>query len=243
MKRDFLVTEYEIVTRKHIDSVSIAVIADLHGRAYEEILRCLKLRKPDLIAIVGDVIEGDCEAYPIRLFSECVAIAPTYFSLGNHERKIMDIDIQNISSTGTIVLDNCWYRYQEGIFIGGMTSPFVTEWRETHQIKLRYALPEYAWLDEFENQEGLKILLDHHPENYPRLIRNRDIDVILSGHAHGGQISILGHGLFAPHQGLFPKYTSGVYEQRLVVSRGLSNPKPIPRIGNPEEIVIVNISN
>lgn len=71
----------------------------------------------------------------------------------------------------------------------------------------------------------------------------RDIDLILSGHAHGGQIRLFGHGIYASHQGFLPRYTSGVYENRLVVSRGLSNSKLIPRIGNPKEIVIVNISN
>ncbi len=243
MKKEFEITEYVILTHKQIESISIALISDLHGRPYEPVLRCLDSRRPDLIAIVGDVIEGDCEPYPFLFFAGCAGIAPTYFSLGNHERKITESDIQSISDTGTIVLDNSWCGYRKGIIIGGMTSPFVTEWRDTHQIKLRYALPNHAWIDDFEKQDDFKILLDHHPENYPRLTMRREIDLILSGHAHGGQIRILGHGLYAPHQGFFPRYTSGVYENRLVVSRGLSNSKLIPRFGNPKEIIIVNISS
>lgn len=147
MRKEFEVTEYEIVTHNPIGSLSIAVIADLHGRPYEPILRCLESRKPDVIAIVGDVIEGDCESYPLTFFSGCAGIAQTYFSLGNHERKISENEIQSIMDTGTIVLDNNWCGYREGIVVGGMTSPFVTEWRDTHQIKLRYALPDYAWID------------------------------------------------------------------------------------------------
>lgn len=243
MKKGIKLTEYTIVTHKSIVPISIAIIADLHGQAYESVLRCLSIRNPDVIAIVGDVIEGDDEAYPIHFFSKCMSIAPTFFSMGNHERKITYNDIYSISATGTIVLDNTWLRYKDGIIIGGMTSPFVSEWRETRQIKLHYALPNHTWLDKFEKQTGFKILLDHHPENFSRLTRNRDIDLILSGHAHGGQIRVFGHGLYAPHQGFFPKYTSGVYENRLVVSRGLSNLKLIPRICNSEEIVIVNITN
>ena len=98
-----------------------------------------------------------------------------------------------------------------------MTSAFVIEWREAHKIVLRYANPNFSWLTEFEKQDGFKILLDHHPENYERITKNRDIALILSCHAHGGQIRILNHGVYAPHQGLFPKYTSAVYDNRLVV--------------------------
>ena len=235
------VSKIQIITDKAIFPLSIALIADLHGVDTGPIVEQLHKIQPDVIAIVGDVIEKDSDSYPLYFFRECSRIADSFCSLGNHERMITDDEIIAINATGVTVLDNSWKKYKECFCFGGMTSPFVTEWRETRQTKLKHALPNCKWLDEFEKQNAFRILLDHHPENYIRATRDRDIDLILSGHAHGGQIRLFGHGLYAPHQGFFPKYTCGVYEERLVVSKGLSNPKPIPRIGNPTEIVVINV--
>ncbi|MBR4623626.1 MAG: metallophosphoesterase [Clostridia bacterium] len=237
------ISEIHIKTKKEIFPLSIALIADLHGIETGPIIEQLQTIRPDVIAIAGDVVENDNDPYPLTFFGECIKIADTFFSLGNHERKITDDDINTISATGVRILDNSWHKYKECFCFGGMTSPFVMEWRETQQTRLKHALPYYEWLDEFQRQNAFRILLDHHPENYARVTRAKDIDLILSGHAHGGQVRLFGHGLYAPHQGLFPRYTSGVYENRLVVSRGLSNTKHIPRIGNPKEIVVVNIAN
>ncbi len=106
--------------------------------------------------------------------------------------------------------------------------------------------PESAWLDDFEQLDGYKVLMSHHPEYWcmkEPMLRGRKIDLVLSGHAHGGQWQFMGRGLFAPGQGLFPQYTSGVHQGRygsLVISRGLSNPyRFLPRIGNPCEVVYV----
>jgi len=90
--------------------------------------------------------------------------------------------------------------------------------------------------------KGYKILLCHHPEYYERYIRGLDIDLTLSGHAHGGQIRIFGQGLFAPGQGILPQVTSGLYDGRLIVSRGLCNTAwPIPRLNNETELVMVEL--
>ena len=89
----------------------------------------------------------------------------------------------------------------------------------------------------FSNKEGFKLLLCHHPEYYSKYIKDIDVDLTLSGHAHGGQWRILGQGIFAPGQGIFPKYTSGLIDGRLIVSRGLGNTHRIPRINNKPEII------
>ena len=104
------------------------------------------------------------------------------------------------------------------------------------------------WLSEFERQKGYKILLCHHPEYWslrePYLLSRR-IDLVLSGHAHGGQFRFLGQGVYAPGQGWFPKFTSGVHggpNGKLVISCGLSNPaRTVPRIFNPTEVVYITI--
>ena len=101
--------------------------------------------------------------------------------------------------------------------------------------------PNLKWLGNFAALSGYKILLNHHPEYYPEYIKELDIDLILSGHAHGGQIRFFGTGLFAPGQGFFPKYTSGIHDGRLIVSRGLANnAPPIPRLFNSRELIFIN---
>ena len=103
----------------------------------------------------------------------------------------------------------------------------------------KHVPPELTWLDGFCAEPGYHILLCHHPEYYPRWLRERPIELILSGHAHGGQVRILGQGLYAPGQGVLPKLTSGVTEGRLVISRGLANCQRVPRLFNPPELVYV----
>ena len=73
------------------------------------------------------------------------------------------------------------------------------------------------------------------------LKKYKDIDLILAGHAHGGQIRLFGHGLYAYGQGLFPKYTKGIYDGKLIVSAGLANTSRFPRINNPPEIVFLTL--
>lgn len=91
----------------------------------------------------------------------------------------------------------------------------------------------------YESLPGYRILLCHHPEYYPRYLMGRKIDLILSGHAHGGQWRIGQQGIYAPGQGLLPRLTSGVVDRKLVISRGLFNRAMIPRVNNPTEIVYV----
>lgn len=235
------ISNYSIKTDMEIKPFCIALITDLHGKQHSQVIESLINRHPDFIAVAGDVVYGDDDSYPLAFFRSCSSITQSFFSLGNHERKITSEQIERIEFTGVKVLDNIWIRKGQ-LVIGGMTSAFVTEWRETRKSILHYAIPNYEWLSDFEMEPGFHILLDHHPENYERITKERNIDLILSGHAHGGQIRIFNHGLFAPHQGFFPKYTSGVYDNRLVVSRGLANIKPIPRIGNPTELVYITVT-
>ena len=98
--------------------------------------------------------------------------------------------------------------------------------------------PDTGWLAAFAAAPGYHILISHHPE-YFRLVPE-GVELILAGHAHGGQIRLFGRGVFAPGQGFWPKYTKGIYENRLIVSAGLTNTTSVPRLFNPTEIVYVN---
>ena len=121
--------------------------------------------------------------------------------------------------------------FNHGIRIGGLSS-------KTDRIADR------AFLDAFEREAEFKLLMCHHPEMYRDYVRGRDIDFTICGHAHGGQIQIAGHGLYAPGQGLFPRLTHGVHDGgKMMISRGMTNgAKPrIPRIGNPCELIILEL--
>ena len=83
------------------------------------------------------------------------------------------------------------------------------------------------------------VLLVHHPEYAVKAANSRFLCAVC-GHAHGGQWRIFGRGVFAPHQGIFPKYTAGVIDGRCIISRGTGDHTPIPRVANPRELVIIH---
>ena len=254
-------------TEYHIPGApNMALLSDLHNRPFDPIIASLQRHNPSLIAITGDIVYGsqpeedvsplDTQENVLPFLRSCVSIAPTFLSLGNHEWMLDEADLAAISSTGVVVLDNRWKTITVEnwtIILAGLTSGYVTDYRSfrsTQPSEPRYPRredfygiggvrtehkPETAWLVEYCSTPGYHILLSHHPE-YIHLIPS-SIDLVLSGHAHGGQWRVFGRGVFAPGQGWWPKYTKGVYENRLVVSAGLSNTTWIPRIGNPTEVV------
>ena len=195
----------------------------------------------------------------LPFLAACASIAPTFMSLGNHEWMVDETDLDLLGETGVTVLDNTYQSISvdgKEIILGGLTSGYVTDYRAFKAscgssdryprqesisgiggaVHARDHKPTLSWLEEYCSIPGFHILLSHHPE-YWTLIRDKKIDLVLSGHAHGGQIRIFNHGLWSPGQGWWPRWTKGVYEGRLVVSAGLSNTTWIPRIGNPTEIV------
>ena len=241
----------------------LALVSDLHGRPYDAVLASLTARRPELICIPGDFVHGVAPREGLKLgelpsmpafFRACAELAPTYVSLGNHEWLLAPEDLALIRESGVTLLDNAWAR-QGPFVIGGLSSAYVRGYRSyrAEHAGQRYPVPnnihhvargvepELAWLADYTAQEGFRLLLCHHPEYWPRYLRALPIQLTLSGHAHGGQIRLFGHGLLAPGQGLLPKYTEGLYENRLLVSRGLSNNVLIPRLFNPTELVYLDL--
>ena len=137
--------------------------------------------------------------------------------------------LEDIKKSGAHLLTDS-YVIHDGIAFGGLLTGLIFEGRQ----------PKTDWLDEFYKLPMPKVLLCHHPEYYGKYIDNKKIDLIVSGHAHGGQWRIFGRGVFAPGQGLFPKYTKGLYDNRFVISTGLKKGS-IPRFFNPTEVVFVKI--
>jgi len=228
--------EYTILAALE-EKLTAVIVADLHDRPYLEVLRGIEKIRPDFIAVTGDHMYSPHTAkHGLEFLFEASKIAPVFYSIGNHEH-IDKAGAEKIAKAGAKLLDNSYAVYK-GIYIGGLTSGWTR--RRAKMFELTPP-PDLRWLRRFAALPGFKVLLCHHPEYYPKYIKPLDIDVIFSGHAHGGQWRFFGRGVFAPGQGLFPKLTSGVIDGRLVISRGLSNTVSVPRLFNPTELVIAHL--
>lgn len=236
------ITDYTIFAPIE-QKITIALIADLHDRPFETIKQAFSDRKPDIIAVTGDLMNGRTAPFSsgLAFLQYAASVAPTFYSLGNHEWSFDAEDLLAVCKTDAIPLDNAAIQYKD-INIGGLSTGFHGVRTQGNLKKM--PAPDTRWLDEFSRLEGYKLLLSHHPEYYDEYIKSLLIDLTLSGHAHGGQIRLFGSGLFAPGQGIFPKYTSGIYDNRLIVSCGLANTaKFVPRLWNETELVYVTLNN
>lgn len=235
------ITEYRVkapVTR----NLKAAFIADSHDKPYRAIVDRIKEACVDVIFCTGDIIYGhdDTVNNSFDMLKELRAIAPVFMSLGNHEGGAVKKVRFFCKNNGITLLENEYIEF-EGIKIGGITSGLIVNDESVQEHHLGMTPPpNLEWLKSFAALNGYKLLLNHHPEYYPDYIKELDIDLTLSGHAHGGQIRIFGQGMIAPGQGFFPKYTSGMYDGRLIVSRGLANnAPPIPRLFNSTELIFI----
>ncbi len=215
-----------------------AVVADLHSRPTAALWERLAAEKPDFLVLPGDTVHNWRLAEEgLAFLQEAAAHYPTFCSIGNHEA-VQPYDLRvAMRHTGAVLLDNEAMDYR-GLCIGGLSSGFYVG-APRHG---KTPPPDAAFLAEFAARSGEKLLLCHHPEYYPRYIRPLPIRLTVAGHAHGGQWRIGGRGVFAPGQGLFPALTDGLCEDRLVISRGLSNPCGIPRLGNPTQLIIITLT-
>jgi hypothetical protein len=244
--RALQVTHYNLSSDKITNSFTIALIADLHCTEFGEnnqlLIEKIKAGKPDIIVLAGDIYRSygcEQEREPANhLVEECVKIAPTYFVAGNHEKAnwaYLTI-LEEVSERGATVLDNEYIELeinQNSVILAGATDPY---W------------DGYSYLKEIQQLDGYKIMLTHYPMSYV-MYEKYDFDLMLAGHAHGGQVRIpllFPNGLYSPGQGYFPKYTGGLYEINddftLIVSCGLSLQREAKwRVFNRPELVFVTI--
>jgi predicted MPP superfamily phosphohydrolase len=213
------------------EKIDFLFLSDLHGCDNSPILDVIKSNPHDALLFGGDLVHDEKNfGRGLELLDYLSRSGETcFFSLGNHEH-LPGIDVrEKILKYGVNLLDDSSAEFM-GITVAGLSSG------EFHGGK-----PDIGYLEKLSKLSTFKLLLCHRPEYFPKYIRDLPIDLTLSGHAHGGQWRFFGRGVYAPGQGIFPKYTSGIYENRLIVGRGLGNPHLVPRINNHPEIVSLSL--
>jgi len=249
-------TEYTVQSRSipaSFDGFRIAHISDLHntemGDHNEKLLAMLRSAQPDIIAITGDIVDSRRTdlAVALEFVGEAVKIAPCYYVTGNHEIGIGDAYDRlkaELSALGVVVLENHSVTLERGgetIRLLGVQDP---EFEADHWKTFLEDVMEKN-LAALSQGDGFQLLLSHRPEFMDMYVRY-DIDLVLSGHAHGGQFRLpfLG-GLYAPSQGFFPKYDAGLFEEentKMIVSRGIGNSAFPLRFNNRPELVLITLT-
>lgn len=210
--------------------LTLAVVADLHDGAFEDVLP--QLQGCDAILIPGDLIDRHSGGYArgLAFLDAAVPIAPVFYAIGNHEWRHPAFGEYwpQVQARPVTVLDDSYVAFG-GIVIGGLSA----------RKDKKAAIPFVA---DMARENCFRLLMCHHPEYYARHIAPFDIDLTLAGHAHGGQVRIGHQGIYAPGQGLFPRYTSGFYHGgRLLVSRGMTNATWAPRLNCSCELIILHL--
>lgn len=243
------VRSYSIDAAGAAEPLRLVLVADLHSCGYGEgqqrLIEAVHAQSPDVVLLAGDIFDDDMPDANSRDFLAGIAGSyPCYYVTGNHEcwsgteafaskmAILEDCGVERLS--GEAVQLN-------GVYICGVDDPAVQE--------IDPAAPSFEQqLDAAAaaSGEGFSILLSHRPERFESYAE-RGFDLVLCGHAHGGQWRIPGllNGLFAPNQGLFPDYAGGFYEQDgmgMIVSRGLARESTrVPRIFNRPELVVIEV--
>jgi predicted MPP superfamily phosphohydrolase len=230
------------------DGFRIAQVSDLHNCGLaEKVLTKLRSLQPDIIAITGDLIDSRNTdvAAALDFVEQAVEIAPCYYVTGNHESRVEEYAQlkEELLALGVTVLENeCVTLQRDGetIYLLGVLDPTF----ETDYITSWEAKTMEQSLKPISQVEGFTILLSHRPK-FLKLYDQYDMDLVLSGHAHGGQFRLpfLG-GVYAPDQGLFPAYDAGLFvegDTQMVVSRGIGNSIFPLRFNNPPELILVTL--
>lgn len=232
------------------EGFKIAHVSDLHnavfGRKNEKQLSLIRAAEPDIIAITGDLIDSRHTDIDSALaFVEAAAeIAPVYYVTGNHESRLDFDEIEpRLIAAGARVLRNEAEdigRGGERIRLAGIDDPSFIRTGGTAEERAAAELEQLG-----DGSGTFTVLLAHRPE-LVEVYAEYGAGLVLSGHAHGGQVRLpLLGGLYAPGQGLLPEYDSGLYslgETQMVVSRGLGNSVAPLRVNNRPELVIVTLS-
>ena len=238
---------------KEFEGFRIAQVSDLHnaemGKDNEKLISMLVEAAPDIIVITGDIIDSRNTNVDVALdFAEqAVKIAPCYYVTGNHEARVDEYsDLKDgLIELGVTVLEDAKTEMVcsgESIVFVGVTDPsFETDYLfGDDETVLNSKLNELI-----SEEDGYVILLSHRPELFDTYVENK-VDLIFSGHAHGGQFRIpFVGGVVAPNQGLFPKFDAGICTEgntNMVVSRGVGNSIIPFRVNNRPEVILIELT-
>ena len=250
------VTEYQINASRlpeEFDGLKIVQISDFHntesGNDNQLIVNYTKQAKPDLIFITGDFIDSRNTKPEIseKLVRQLVGIAPVYYSTGNHESRIPEAfsELLNIfSECGVHVLRNrteILEKNGQKIYIMGIDD---TAFIDPDKSSLELCDDVLSLITGLKPDSGYTILLSHRPELF-ETYKQAGIDLVFSGHAHGGQFRLPFFGAFySPSEGVFPKYAEGLHNEgitTMAVSRGLGQSVIPFRVNNSPEIVVAQL--
>ncbi len=239
---------------KTFEGYRIAHISDLHnteiGKNNENLLNILKEAEPDIIAITGDLIDSRNTDIEIALHfaEEAIKIAPCYYVTGNHEARIsMYDDLKNgLTELGVIVLEDERIDLDHNgdtIALIGLNDP---SFQAGHLFDDTETVVRKNLQEVMSESNGFTLLLSHRPELF-EVYASCDVDLVLSGHAHGGQFRLpFVGGLVAPNQGFFPKYDAGRYTEEntnMIVSRGIGNSILPFRFNNRPEVILIELQS
>lgn len=235
------------------DGYCIAQVSDLHnaefGDGNQRLLDMLREAEPDMIAITGDLIDSRKTniAVALAFAEEAVRIAPCYYVSGNHEARVPEYrELKaGLEAAGVTVLDDARVEIEisgKSITVIGVNDPsFHADYLTSDAAVMDRKLSELPSED-----ADFTILLSHRPELFDTYVAH-NMDLVLTGHAHGGQFRLpLIGGLLAPNQGLFPKYDDGLYSEgntNMIVSRGLGNSIIPFRFNNRPEVVLIELKS
>ena len=251
------VNEYEIVSDRIPEAFTgfrIAQVSDLHnkdfGEGYGKLLNLLSQINPDIIVVTGDLIDSRQTDLDVALEFAWQAgkIARVYYVSGNHEARVPEYeDLKNgLVKAGVVMLENQKVqitREGESITLMGIDDP---SFQESYLFGDAEGVAKQAISDLQDASDGYTILLSHRPELFDTYV-DSGVDLVFSGHAHGGQFRLpFVGGLVAPNQGFFPKYDAGQFAEEntaMLVSRGAGNSIIPVRFNNRPEIVVAQLKS
>ncbi|MBD5558884.1 MAG: metallophosphoesterase [Clostridia bacterium] len=242
-----VVNPYGLFSPKITDGLIIAHLSDLHEKSFgpdnAQLFAAVEALHPDIIAVTGDLVAHESQAAADIAYTETFArglapIAPCFFVSGNHERQFASEIFPVLEENGFHILHGDVHTLDvrgSRVNISGIHDPVFD--------------PDgpQANVDVFLGTEGYNIFLTHRPEFF-EAYAGRNIDLVLAGHTHAGQIRLPKIGsLYMMGQGLFPRYMQGEFtngDTTMIISRGLgSSGYPTVRLNNPPDLVAVQVTS
>ncbi|WP_434798718.1 metallophosphoesterase [Terrisporobacter vanillatitrophus] len=247
-------TNYSITTNQINNKVNLIIISDLHDNKFkgnnEELVKIIKSQSPDAVLVVGDMINDNSinSNIVINFLKQLGEIVPVYYSLGNTEEdyikaRTSDL-IKELEDINITVLDNQYKDIKikdSNIRIGGMYE---------YAFGLSHDNKTYDFLSDFQDTDNYKIMMSHRPDSFIFGDASKvwDIDLVVSGHNHGGQVVLpFFGGLYGGDQGWFPEYDKGLFDLdkiKILITSGLGSGKEkLPRFNNVPEVVNLQLTS